>query len=151
MGIFDEKYGEFLEEFGRGRKMVLSTAVNDHVFSRMMSVVRLGGDFMFQTDRNFRKYEQLTENPNAALCIDNIQIEGVCREWGRPLDNRQFREAFRECFEGSYKAYSGLDDERLFVMSPTFIERWVYIGKSPFVERFDVAAGEYSITGYEGK
>lgn len=151
MEIFDEKYTAFLESFGQCRKMVLSTAVKDRVSSRMMSVVRINDSFLFQTDRNFRKYEQLIKNPHAALCADNIQIEGVCREWGRPADNTQFCEVFRKCFEGSYNAYSALSDERLFVMSPTFVECWVYADGRPFMERFDISGREYSMIKYEGK
>lgn len=38
----------------------------------MMSVVLINGVFYFQPDKTFRKYEQIKDNPNVALCIDNI-------------------------------------------------------------------------------
>ena len=84
MDQFIERYEAFLTEFGQGRKMVLSTSENDRVSSRMMSIVLINGIFCFQTDTELRKYHQLTVNPNVALCIDNIQIEGICSEKGRP-------------------------------------------------------------------
>lgn len=82
MNTFHDKYQAFLSDFGNGRTMVLSTSENDIVSSRMMSVIQIEGIFYFQTDATFKKYHQLLSNPNVALCIDNIQIEGVCEELG---------------------------------------------------------------------
>lgn len=114
--IFEDIYKAFLQEFGKGKRMVLSTSLQDHVTSRMMSVVQREGIFYFQTDSEIRKYKQLSGNPRVALCIENIQIEGLCREIGRPPE----------------------DSERLFAVTPLFIERWMYLDGKPFVEELDV-------------
>lgn len=148
--MYQEKYQAFLSEFGKGRKMVLSTSENDKVSSRMMSVVLKNGLFYFQTDMTMKKYRQLCENHNVALCIDNIQIEGVCIEIGRPVENKAFCEHFQQCFKGSYDAYTALQNERLFVVKPTFIERWIYKDGNPFIERFDTEAEKYEINQYFG-
>ncbi len=148
--MFWEKYDEFLTEFGKGRKMVLATSLDDRVSSRMMSVVLIKGLFYFQTDVILGKYRQLKGNPNVALCIDNIQIEGVCEEIGHPMDNDAFCEHFQQCFKGSYDAYTVLKNERLFVVKPTFIERWVYKDGIPYIERFDTEAQRYEINQYIG-
>ncbi len=84
MNTFHDKYQAFLSDFGNGRTMVLSTSENDIVSSRMMSIIQIEGVY-FQTDLTFKKYRQLLSNPNVALCIDNIQIEGVCEELEHPL------------------------------------------------------------------
>ncbi len=99
MDNFNSSYLRLLDDFGKGRKAVLSTSENNVVSSRMMSVVQIEGAFYFQTDASFRKYRQLSVNRNVALCVDNIQIEGISEELGRPLDNPKFCEAFRECFK----------------------------------------------------
>lgn len=151
MEQFPEKYGAFLEEFGRGRKMVLSTSENGRVSSRMMSVVRINGGFYFQTDIELRKYRQLTANKYAALCIDNIQIEGICEELGHPLGSSAFCEVFRECFRGSYDAYTSLENERLFVLKPLFAERWIYSAGVPSIEKFDIENEQYSCEKYMGR
>lgn len=65
--------------------MVLSTSYQDKVTSRMMSVIIFDGEFYFQTDKNFRKYNQIKNNPNVLLCCDNISVEGICTELGKPL------------------------------------------------------------------
>ncbi len=145
-----EKYDEFLESFGRGRPMVLSTSEGYSVSSRMMSVVRIGGEFWFQTDRESKKYRQLSANKNAALCADNIQIEGICEEKGHPLENAAFCEIYQACFKGSFDAYSSLRNERLFVLRPRLIERWVYKEGVPYIETFDIANGRYACEKYSG-
>ena len=149
--LFEKKLTGFFEEFGSGRTMVLSTAAGGRVSSRMMSVVLIDGGFFFQTDTQLRKYAQLTDNPRAALCIDNIQIEGECRELGHPLGNESFRRAFKERFKGSFDAYTSLGNERLFRLEPVYIERWVYRDGLPFIEVFDIESRTYSFTQYEGR
>ncbi len=150
MTDFPKKYSAFLSEFGQGRKMVLSTSESGKVSSRMMSVVCIDGIFYFQTDIMLRKYNQLISNPNAALCIDNIQIEGVCEELGHPLDNPRFCGCFRECFMGSYDAYTSLENERLFALKPDFIQRWLYLNSVPHIEKFDFKTHTYDIIKYDG-
>lgn len=151
MTSFNDNYNAFLSDFGKGRKMVLSTAENGRVSSRMMSVVLIDGAFYFQTDLTFNKYRQILSNPNVALCIDNIQIEGICEEVGHPLRNEAFCKAFEECFKGSFDAYTALKNERLFAVKPTFIERWIYRDGIPYIETFDVNTHEYKSTQYTGE
>lgn len=150
MTTFNDNYTTLLSDFGKGRKMVLSTAENNRVSSRMMSVVQIDGVFYFQTDLTLNKYRQISSNPNVALCIDNIQIEGTCEEIGHPLDNDLFCNAFKECFKGSYDAYTSLKNERLFAVKPTFVERWIYKDGIPYIEIFDIGIQEYKITKYTG-
>ncbi|MBO5165358.1 MAG: pyridoxamine 5'-phosphate oxidase family protein [Lachnospiraceae bacterium] len=150
MSVFMEKYESFLMEFAKGKTMVLSSSENNKVTSRMMSIVHNNGLFYFQTDKTFRKYHQLISNPQIALCADNIQIEGVCKEIGHPMDNAAFGSIYKECFCGSFNRYSSLKNERLFVVEPTYVERWIYIDGVPFMETFDVEKQEYKLTKYEG-
>lgn len=147
---FVDKYNSFLSDFGKGRKMVLSTSENDIVSSRMMSIVQIDGVFYFQTDVTLRKYQQLLNNHNAALCIDNIQIEGVCEELGHPLLNEDFCNIFKECFKGSYDAYTSFKNERLFAVKPVYIERWIYKDGVPYIESFDIKAQLYNFSEYIG-
>lgn len=150
MTTFHDNYNAFLSDFGKGRKMVLSTAENNRVSSRMMSVVQIDGVFYFQTDLTLNKYRQILSNPNVALCIDNIQIEGTCEEIGHPLQNDLFCNAFKDCFKGSYDAYTSLKNERLFAVKPTFVERWIYKDSIPYIETFDIGIQEYKIIKYTG-
>lgn len=114
----------------------------------MMSVIQVNGKFYFQTDVTMKKYHQLKFNKNVALCIDNIQIEGICEEIGRPLDNDFFSDIFQKCFKGSFDAYSSLENERLFAVKPLFIERWIYDGSIPYIESFNITNKQYSCKKY---
>lgn len=149
--VFFAKLHELFLEFGLGKKMVLSTCVNHQVSSRMMSLVLIDGKFYFQTDLNLRKYQQLKSNPNVALCIDNLQIEGICEEIGHPLDNTAFCKAYSQCYKHAFDSYTSLKNERLFSVTPTYIERWVYKEKIPYLEFFKIDKKEYQSIRYEGE
>ena len=148
---FQEEYTKFYKEFGESREMVLSTSLNDIVTSRTMSIIVLDEKLYFQTDKTLRKYRQLKGNFNVSLCIGNIQIEGYCEEAGIPLENAEFSNAFKKHFGGSYSAYTSLKNERLFIVKPTFIERWLYIDSAPYIESFDVANKRYCLNQYIGR
>lgn len=150
MDRFSDKFKTFLLHFGKGRKMVLSTSENNRVSSRMMSVVQIDGIFYFQTDITMKKYHQIIANSNVALCIDNIQIEGICEEIGHPLKYPPFCNVFQECFKGSFDAYSSLKNERLFSVKPLYIERWVYQDGLPYIETFDMDTQQYKFVEYSG-
>ena len=147
---FIEQYRAFLDTFGEARIMVLSTSKNNHVTSRMMSIIHIDEAFYFQTDKNFRKYEQLKSNPNVALCIENIQIEGICEEIGHPTEYPAFCERYQKHFANSYRRYTPLENERLFKITPQFIERWLYLEGIPFMETFNIEQQEYRLMQYEG-
>ena len=150
MHMFKDNFESFLAEFSKGKTMVLSSSLNDKVSSRMMSIVCIKGLFYFQTDKTFRKYNQLISNPNVALCTDNIQITGICKEIGHPLENSLFCSTYKACFSGSFTKYSTLKNERLFVVTPTYVERWIYMDSVPFIEIFVIEKQEYVLTKYEG-
>ncbi|MCH5349485.1 MAG: pyridoxamine 5'-phosphate oxidase family protein, partial [Oscillospiraceae bacterium] len=113
-------------------------------------VVQIDGIFYFQTDMTLNKYRQIVSNHNVALCIDNIQIEGICEEIGHPLQSTSFCNIFQECFKGSYDAYTSLKNERLFTVKPVYIERWVYKDGTPHTETFDIKTQEYKFNKYSG-
>lgn len=148
--MFGEEYKRFWKEFGNSKKMVLSTSLNNIVTSRMMSIVAIQGRLFFQTDCTFRKYEQLKGNSNVSLCIDNIQIEGKCEELGHPLDNEEFCNIYKTYFMDSYNNYSALKNERLFMVTPVFIEKWLYIEGVPYIEQYDIENGKYMREKYCG-
>ena len=148
MDTFKDKYNKFLIEYGKARKMVLSTSENDMVTSRMMSIIQIDGLFYFQTDKELRKYNQLINNHKVALCIDNIQIQGICKDIGHPTKNKIFLIIYKECYNNSYNMYTSLKNERLFVIVPTYLERWIYKDGIPFLELFDIEKKQYKLNKY---
>ncbi len=146
---FNDIIQAFFKEFGDSKKMVLSTSANDKVTSRMMSIILLEGCFYFQTDKNFRKYAQIKENPNVALCIDNVQIEGICHELGHPMENNDFCRLYEKCFKSSYDRYTSMKNERLFKIEPKYIQKWVYENSIPYIEKYRIDECEYEKIMYE--
>jgi len=135
---------------GESQKMVLSTSLGNKVTSRTMSIVIMNGKFYFQTDIMFRKYEQLLGNQYVALCLGNTQIEGVCMECGRPEDNPAFCEVYKKQFPSAYNRYTGLENERVFEVTPSHIQKWIYEDDQPFVERLDFVNMTYNKEQYTG-
>ncbi len=151
MNDFEIKCKILFESIGEYKKMVLSTSANNDVTSRMMSIIIIDRKFYFQTDKTFRKYRQLKENAKASLCIDNIQIEGVCTEIGKPLEHKVFSELFEKYFANSYKNYTKLENERLFELKPSFVKKWIYENKVPFEEIWEFEKKNYMKVQYIGE
>lgn len=148
---FELKLNQVFEQIGDHAKIVLATSYKDKVSARKMSFIIIGKNFYFQTDNTFRKYQDIKENNCVALCIDNIQIEGVCKELGYPLENIEFVNKFKKYFLSSFEAYSSLDSERLFVIKPKFIQRWNYIGGKPVIEQLYIDQCKYVEKYYNTK
>ena len=64
-------------------------------------------------------------------------------EIGRPIEHEDFCRLFQQHFPSSFEAYSQLPNERLFVVRPTFIQRWSYINGSPMIERLYLHEKQY--------
>lgn len=140
---FASKIDEVYHQIGEHAHLVLATSRNQHVSARTMSFIIIDNNFYFQTDNTFRKYQDVKQNHYVAICIDNIQIEGICEEYGQPLENKQFMAKFQKYFPSSYQAYSSLSSERLFVVKPIFIQRWTYVNEKPLVEQFYCEEHQY--------
>lgn len=148
---FKNAYVEFFQQIGAHKTMVLSTALNDVVSSRMMSIIISAGKFYFQTDRTFKKYDQIQNNPKVSLCAENIQIEGICKELGAPAEHPNFYTAFKQYFPHSYEAYSMLRNERLFEVMPLSIQKWIYEDGKPFIETINFEDQTYHKYPYKGE
>lgn len=140
---FDVRLRELFDRLGESRIMVLATGVGGRISARSMSVVIYDNKFCFQTDRTFGKYRQLMENKNAALCCENISVEGTAEEVGRPVENEKFCRLYKKHFEGSYKAYSELENEVVFEVTPKLIKLWIYENGLPYAEIYDIENRKY--------
>ena len=56
---------------------------------------------------------------------------------------------FRNVFL-TYKRYSLLENEVLFEITPTYIERWIYMDSVPFIEIYDILNRKYLLDEYKG-
>jgi general stress protein 26 len=143
--MFEKKVDELFQSLGPNQIMVLATSANNKVTARSMSFIIDNGRLYFQTDKNFCKYEQMKINPNVAVCYNNIQIEGICKEIGHPLDesNNTFALKYKEYFSGSYDTYSNLPSETAFEITPTLITIWGYEEGKPYREFYEFSHEKY--------
>ena len=90
---------------------VLSTSDGGLVTSREMRLVYDGLTVYYYTSVDSRKYKQITSNPNVAISVSVIQIEGKASILGHPAlpENAKFFQLYKEqqpqAFEISYNKY----------------------------------------------
>ncbi len=137
---YNELENEILELLTKSHTMVLATCLNNKVSARNMSCIVVDKKIYFQTDKNFLKFKQIDSNVNVALCIDNIQIEGVAKIKGHPFDeqNIKFREVYQKIHHNSYNNYSSLDSEVVIEVTMQLITLWKYIDGKPLRDILDV-------------
>ena len=82
--------------------------------------------FEGKTDKDFRKTQQLYQNPNVALCWSGVQVEGTARNMGLVVEEpgRRFEKLYKEFLWGSYNKYSHEDSEIIIEVTPKFVEVW---------------------------
>ena len=106
--------------------MALASSVNDYVMVRNVSCLFYDNKVWFKTDKNFRKTQQLYQNPQVALCWSGVQIEGIAENKGLVVDepDRRFEKLYKEHLWGSYNKYSHEDTEIIIEVTPKFVEVW---------------------------
>ncbi|MFT8315024.1 MAG: pyridoxamine 5'-phosphate oxidase family protein [Clostridium sp.] len=136
-GILEE---EIFNLLGNKKIMVLATSAENRVTARNMSCIIIDKKIYFQTDKRFLKYDQILENPRVALCVDNIQIEGIAKIRKHPLneENKDFASRFEDFYKGSYDNYSHMENEVVIEIKPMFITMWKYENGQPFRDFLNV-------------
>lgn len=151
MKEFENAYEQLIVDFAEHKNMVLSTSDNNNITSRMMGIIEIESKFYFQGDVDSRKAQQIMQNNKVALCIDNLQIEGTCKIIGLTRENLVFCEKYKKYFLSAYTKYTHLDCSRLFEVTPTYIQKWIYQNSKPFVEKFFFDTREYKKEAYIAK
>ncbi len=123
---FDEAVRIMFDKLGDWKIMALASSVNDYVMVRNVSCLFYDGKVYFKTDKNFRKTQQLFQNPHVALCWSGVQIEGLAQNKGLVVDEpgRRFEGLYKKFLWGSYNKYSHEDTEILIEVTPGFVEIW---------------------------
>lgn len=129
----DETKKEITEILNKEKYIVLATCADEHVTARTMSYVNTGLDIFFQTDRQFLKVQQMLKNPRVALCTGNLQIEGIVKMQGHPLDhiNIEFSNLYKIKHPHSFDKYTSLKEEIVVKVEPYLFTLWKYIDGKP--------------------
>jgi len=115
---------------------VLSTSLNDYVTSRPMSIINIGLNVFFQTNKCYIKHEQMNLNKNVSLCCQNVSIEGIAEDIGDWNDesNAQLLEIYKGKHLNSYKKYGSLNGQVVYKIIPKKIKLWKYDNGNPIRE-----------------
>lgn len=131
---------EIYDFLGDKKILVLATSSENRVTARNMSCIVIDNKVCFQTDKTFLKYEQILNNPNVALCADNIQIEGIAKIKEHPFNegNKEFVEKFEKYYKGSYDIYSHMKNEVVIEVEVIFVTLWKYEDRQPYRDCLNV-------------
>ena len=123
---FEEGKKLLFNKLGDYKIMALASSVNDYVMVRNVSCLIYDDKIYFKTDKNFRKTQQLFENPRVALCVGGVQVEGIAENKGLVVDepDRKFETLYKKYLWQSYNAYSHEDSEIIIEVTPKFVEIW---------------------------
>ena len=123
---FEQAVQIMFEKLGDSKIMALASSVNDYVMVRNVSCLFYDDKIYFKTDKNFRKTQQLYQNPQVALCWNGVQVEGLAKNKGLVVDepDRRFETLYKKFLWGSYNKYSHEEDEIIIEVTPKFVEVW---------------------------
>lgn len=123
---FQQATDLLFEKLGDGKVMALASSLHDHVSIRNVSCLFYDHRVFFKTDKNFRKTQQLLENPQVAMCWSGIQIEGIAENHGLVAEEpgHRFQTRFEACYPSGYNKYPHKDTEILIEIKPTFVGIW---------------------------
>lgn len=123
---FEQAVQIMFEKLGDWKIMALASSVNDYVMVRNVSCLFYDDKIYFKTDKNFRKTQQLYQNPQVALCWNGVQVEGLAKNKGLVVDEPdcRFETLYKKFLWGSYNKYSHEEDEIIIEVTPKFVEVW---------------------------
>ena len=92
-------------EEGLYKRGILATAKENHVTARRMRFIPDGLTLYAWTDARSQKVKQIKSNPNVAVVVGFIQIEGQATLGGHPLkpENRDYIEALKRKLPVQYE------------------------------------------------
>lgn len=137
---FYEVSSETLKMLEDIKEMVFSTSLNDHVTSRTVSMACKGMTVVFLSYKNNTKCIQIQGNPNVALCIDKIQIEGTAAMRGllRDENNAAYSDIYKEKQERYFNRCKNKDNMDLITVDINFITCYGPLGMH-YVDKIDFA------------
>jgi general stress protein 26 len=143
---YDELEQEFIKELsklgseGLYQRGVLATSHDGYVTARRMRLIPDGLNVYCWTTRHARKHKQILANPNVALVVGFIQIEGVASVKGHPMDEDEFLELYKtslpEAYESSIRDWRDFD-QVVIKVTPKRLALYDAIGRAD-VSHLDV-------------
>ena len=123
---YDSLKWEIIDFLETHKLFILATSADNLVTARTINCVNKELTMFFRTDSRFLKYKQIEQNPNVALCADNLQIEGEAKIIGNPTDksNPEIIETYLNDFTTDNKSSIDSQYEVIIKVTPILISLW---------------------------
>jgi len=111
---FADEIKDIIAFFDKNRNITLATSLDDRVTARNVQYINVGLDIYFTSWEFNKKIQQIKGNPNIALNLNHIQIEGTAEVYRWPLDEKI--KSVEDKFAVKYKWFSKISESREAVM-----------------------------------
>jgi len=137
---------EIIAALASEKTLLLATAADDRVTTRLMSYVNNGLTVYFQTGNDSLKARHMIRNPRVALHVGGYDMEGEATLSGHPLaaENSWFAERYKEKYPQYAEIWSADPDEIVVKVKIGLVRHWRYIDGKPFI-----AEGRFEELGEE--
>ncbi|NHJ49329.1 MAG: hypothetical protein FK733_16185 [Asgard group archaeon] len=138
---FDEIKSDIITLLDTHREIVLATSANDRVTARVVSFANDGLDIYFLTWEHNKKIHQLKSNPNIALCLKNLDIEGTAEVLGSTFEGKfnEIGDLFRSKFSPKwYDTFSHIKEMILVKVIPVKITKFENINRRFHLQNVDL-------------
>jgi general stress protein 26 len=132
---YEELKQEIIEELKQQRTGVLATSDGEDVTARSMLLFSDGLTIYCFTDKDSRKFKQMSVNPKVSVAAGSLQIDGTATLKGHLLDeeNARFIEIHKEqnpeYFKITESAFFPIQSVRVIEITPKRIGKWIRGGK----------------------
>ena len=131
---------EIKQIFVDNREITLATSYNDRVTARTVSFVNKELNIYFLTWEHNKKITQITKNPNVALSLLNVQVEGEAKVLGRPMDFQEVGDIFRAKFSDRwFDTFSGITEMVLVKIEVNRVVKFENINRRFHLQNVDLA------------
>jgi len=133
---------EIIEHLNDTNHLVLATSSNDRVTARTVDFANDGLTLFFMTWEYNKKVRQIKENPQVAMCINEIQIEGKAEILGKPTkgSNAAYIDILRKKFSDLFiDTFTNIPTIVLVRIIPTKIVRFCKIENRFHFQKLDIA------------
>ncbi len=138
---FDRIKSEVLTLLADNRDIVLATSSKNRVTARTVSFTSKDFDIYFLSWEHNKKIEQIKENPNVALTLKNVQIEGKAEVlgWTYNEEHKEIGDLFRAKFSPEwYDTFSKIKEMVLVKITPEKIMKFEIIYKRLQLQNLDL-------------
>jgi general stress protein 26 len=126
---------EVIAALERENTISLATSADNRVTIRPMSHVNDGLTVYFQTGEHYLKSRQIRVNPNVAMAVGNLEIEGTAEIIGHPMNeaNRIFIDLYSNKHPNHAGRWSTMPNQVVVKVEITEVREWRYIEGKPVI------------------